>query len=184
VPVTARADGAQHRPELALKVDQWLAELDVEPVERASREGVESWDLVLDGVRRRGVRVTVILDPEVALVCWVHYAPPLNDSFRVSYKKLLRWNDELPFVKFAISTDERPVLTSELATGQLDRDALGLTLARLVAVCDLLVEQSVDWLWPHAKKVPTPEGEPRNARLMARYARELGELGTGTTPVG
>jgi hypothetical protein len=182
--VTARVDEALSGQELALEVDRWLAELGIEPLERASRDGVESWDLVLDGARRRDIRITLILDPRVALVCWVHYAPPLNDSFRASYRKLLRWNDELPLVKFAISPDERPVLTSELGTGHLDRDALGLTLARLVAVCDLLVEASVDWLWPHTKKVPVPDGEPRNAELLARYAGELGELGAGAPSVG
>ena len=55
----------------------------------------------------------------------MHYAPPITDSFRVSYRKLLRWNDELPFVKFAVSVDERPVLTAELPVATLDRDALG-----------------------------------------------------------
>jgi hypothetical protein len=142
---------------------------------------VESWDLVLDGRRRRDIRVTLILDPALALLCWVHYAPPLNDSFRVSYRKLLRWNDELPFVKFAIAPDERPILTSELGIGQLDRDALGLALARLVAVCDLLVEESVAWLWPRAKKAPTPEGAPRNPQLLERFADQLGELVGGSS---
>ena len=94
------------------------------------------------------IRVTLILDPALALLCWVHYAPPINDSFRVSYRKLLRWNDELPFVKFAARDDERPVLTAELPARRLDRDALGIALARLLAVCDLLLDESVRWLWP------------------------------------
>ena len=83
-------------------VDGWLAELGVVPDERAEREGIVSWDLLLDGRIRHDVRVTLILDPALALLCWVHYAPPINDSFRVSYRKLLRWNDEIPFVKFEI----------------------------------------------------------------------------------
>jgi hypothetical protein len=161
-----------------------LGELDLEPVERATREAVESWDLILDGRRRRDIRVTVILDPALALVCWVHYAPPINDSFRVSYRKLLRWNDELPFVKFAIAPDERPILTGELPVDQLGRDSLGLTLARLIAVCDLLVDESIAWLWPRAKTVPEPDGEPRNGGLLDRYAAQLGELGTGTATAG
>ena len=79
------------------------------------RDGICSWDLLVDGRRRHDIRITLILDPALALVCWVHYAPPISDSFRVSYRKLLRWNDELPFVKFAVATDERPILTAELA---------------------------------------------------------------------
>ena len=96
-------------------VDAWLAELGLKPVERAEREGATSWDLILDGRRRRGLRLTLILDPAVALIAWVHFAPPMSDNFRKSYRQLLRWNDELPFAKFALSEDERPVLTAEVS---------------------------------------------------------------------
>ncbi len=136
-----------------------------------------SWDLVLDGRRRFDVRITLILDPLLALVAWVHYAPPLNDSFRKSYRQFLRWNDELPFAKFALSADERPVLTSEVAVERLDRDRLGVTLARLLAVCDLLLDESLHWLWPGGRR---PAGDPdrvsRHAALLERYDDELGEL--------
>ena len=88
-------------------VDRWFREFELSPLERAVRDGITSWDLRLDGRRRPDIRVTLILDPATAMVLWVHFAPPLNDSFRVSYRQLLRWNDELPFVKFALS-DRRP----------------------------------------------------------------------------
>jgi hypothetical protein len=130
---------------------------------------------VLDGRRRRDIRVTVILDPGLALICWVHYAPPINDSFRASYRKLLRWNDELPFVKFAVAPDERPILACEVPIGELSGDMLGLALARVIAVCDLLLDESVSWLWPGARQAPTVTGEPRNAALLGRYGSQLGE---------
>ena len=95
-------------------VEAWLGELGLAPTERADRESITSWDLVLDGRRRARLRITLILDPSLALICWAHYAPPINDSFRVSYRKLLRWNDELPFVKFSIGEDERPLLVAEI----------------------------------------------------------------------
>ena len=158
-------------------VDGWLAELGLEPVERAEREGVVSWDLVLDGRRRFDVRVTLILEPALALVAWVHYAPPLNDSFRKSYRQFLRWNDELPFAKFALSTDERPVLTSEVPIERLDRDRLGVTLARLLAICDLLLDESLQWLWPGGRRPPgDAERRPRHVALLERYHEELAEL--------
>ena len=158
-------------------VDEWLAELGLEPVERAEREGVTSWDLVLDGRRRFDVRVTLILDPALALVAWVHYAPPLSDSFRKSYRQFLRWNDELPFAKFALSEDERPVLTSEVAVDRLDRHRLGLTLARLLAVCDLLFDESLQWLWPGGRRPPPDTTRTsRHLALLDRYAEELREL--------
>ncbi|MEA2621256.1 MAG: hypothetical protein QOH61_166 [Chloroflexota bacterium] len=157
-------------------MDAWLTELGIEPVERGEREGIASWDLLLDGRRRRDVRVTLILDPSLALVGWVHYAPPLADSFRKSYRQFLRWNDELPFVKFALSADERPVLSAELPIAQVDAASTGLMLARLIGVCDLLVDESVRWLWPGAKAAPEPEGLGRNDAFLARYADLLAEL--------
>ena len=84
--------------------------------------------------------MTLILDPAVALVAWVHFAPPLTDSFRKSYRQFLRWNDELPFVKFALSEDERPVLSAELPAAGLDRDVAGLAArGSRSAICDLVL---------------------------------------------
>lgn len=121
---------------------------------------------------------------------WVHYAPPINDSFRVSYRKLLRWNDELPFVKFAVSTDERPMLTAELPVEHLDEDGFGRTLARLITICDLLLDDSLPWLHPGAKRAPVPVRPSRHEALLARYAADLAELSaavaerTGEGPAG
>jgi hypothetical protein len=157
-------------------VEGWLSDLGLAPLERADREGVTSWDLVLDGRRRAALRVTLILDPALALICWAHYAPPINDGFRRSYRKLLRWNDELPFVKFGLSADDRPVLTSELPVDGLDLDGLGVAVGRLLAVCDLTLERSVVWLFPGQKKAPSMGRPSRQAALFERYADELAEL--------
>jgi hypothetical protein len=164
----------------AASVDGWLAELAIEPVERAERDGIASWDLELDGRRRAGVRMTLILDPSTGLLCWVHYAPPLSDSFRVSYRQFLRWNDELPFVKFALGVDEQPVLAVELPSTSLGRDPMGIAIARLLAVCDLLLTESVRWLWPGAKAPPEPAPDRQIAAVLDRYRAELGELGGPT----
>jgi putative sensory transduction regulator len=115
--------------------------------------------------------VTLVLAPGLGLVAWAHYAPPLGDSFRKTYRRLLRWNDELPFVKFALSEDERITLTAEVPAGALDRDAVGRTLARLVAVCDLLHEESVSFLGDWAKaSADSP------TTLLDRYATDIAEL--------
>ena len=157
-------------------VDAWLSELGLEPIERDERDGISSWDLRLDGRRRPDIRFTLILDPSSAMLLWVHFAPPLNDSFRVSYRQFLRWNDELPFVKFALSADDRPMLTSELDVSALHRDALGIAVARLLAICDLTLERSVVWLYPGAKKPPQMGRPSRQAELFERYAEDLAEL--------
>ena len=141
------------------------------PIERAERDGVLSRDLRLDGRRRGAIRVTLILAPDVGLLAWAHYAPILADGFRKTYRRLLRWNDELPFVKFALSEDERIMLTAEVPAAVLDVDAVGRTLARLVAVCDLLHQESVSFLGDWAKLVPSA-----TTALLERYATEVAEL--------
>jgi len=160
-------------------VERWLAELGLTPLAREEREGVTSWDLRLDGRRRRDLRLTLILDPSVALVCWLHYAPPIGDGFRRSYRRLLRWNDEFPFVKFSIAEDERPILAAEVPIEAADMDALGLALARIVAVSDRLLEESADWLWiggripaDYVRAGATSGATP----LLERYADRLAEL--------
>jgi hypothetical protein len=157
-------------------VETWLAELDLDPLEYAERDGVSSWDLRVDGQRRSDIGLTLILDPSRALLLWVHFAPPLNDSFRVSYRQFLRWNDELPFVKFALSDDDRPVLTTELVMDCLSRDVLGVAVCRLLAVCDLTLDRSLVWLYPGARSAPPMPRRSRQAALFERYADELAEL--------
>ena len=144
---------------------------------RADRDGVTSWDLRLDGRRRFDLPVTLILDPSLALICWVHFAPPIGDAFRKSYRKLLRWNDEFPFAKFSLAEDERPVLATRDPGPALDRDELGLAIARSLAIADQLLEESASWLWIGGRIPDTSgrtsrgAGAPRALRASARRAR-------------
>ncbi|MDF2733562.1 MAG: putative bacterial sensory transduction regulator [Chloroflexota bacterium] len=174
-------------------VERWLADLGLEPVERADRDGITSWDLVLDGRRRFDLRVTVILDPSLALICWAHFAPPINDMFRKSYRKLLRWNDEFPFAKFSVGEDERPLLAVELPIGVLaaaagasgaggrsgngdGADALGLALTRIVGIADRLFDDAKSWLWIGGHAPDQGHRTPRNADLLERFADRLPEI--------
>lgn len=165
--------GGSVRPD---DVERWLDDLGVVPSDRADRDGVTSWDLRLDGRRRFDLPITLILDPALALICWVHFAPPIGDAFRKSYRKLLRWNDEYPFAKFSLAEDERPVLASELPIATVDRDELGVALARSLAIADELLEESAGWLWIGGR-IPDQSGRTsRGAALIDRYAEQLGEL--------
>jgi hypothetical protein len=157
-------------------VERWLTELALTPDTRAERDGVVSWDLTLDGRRRFDIPVTLILDPTLGLVVWVHFAPPIGDMFRKSYRRLLRWNDEFPFVKFAIAEDERPILTAELPLAGLDRDALGAAIARTLVICDQLLEESAGWLWIGGHIPDQRERVSRQVGLFDRYADRLAEL--------
>ena len=166
-------------------VERWLSDLGLEPVDRGERDGIASWDLVLDGRRRFDLRVTIILDPALALICWAHFAPPISDMFRKSYRKLLRWNDEFPFAKFSVGEDERPLLAIELpiadAPAPPTEEQLGLALARIVGLADRLLDDSAGWLWIGGK-IPDMSGrERRNAPFLERYADLLVEL-DGTEP--
>src|SRR5262245_61676993 len=157
-------------------VERWLDELGLHPDARTDREGVTSWDLRLDGRRRFDVPITLILDPRLALIVWVHFAPPIGDAFRKSYRRLLRWNDEFPFAKFSLAEDERPILTVELAPDAADRDGLGLAIARSLAIADQLLEESAGWLWIGGRIPDTSGRASRGAPLLDRYHDALGEL--------
>jgi hypothetical protein len=157
-------------------VERWLGELGLTPEARSDREGITSWDLRLDGLRRFDLPVTLILDPQLALICWVHYAPPIGDAFRKSYRRLLRWNDEFPFAKFSLSEDERPVLASELPIRTVDRDELGLALARALAISDRLLEESASWIWIGGAIPDTSRRRSRGETLIRRYADRMPEL--------
>lgn len=157
-------------------VERWIADLGLETVGRAERDGIASWDLELDGRRRFDLRVTVILDPGLALLAWAHYAPPINDMFRKSYRKLLRWNDEFPLVKFSLGEDEAVVLAAELPLPGLDAEGLGIGLARLVGVADRLLDESVDWLWLGGRRPDQTARTTRNAAFLTRFEGRLPEL--------
>jgi hypothetical protein len=124
--------------------------------------------------------MTVILDPARALLLWVHYAPAISDSFRVSYRQLLHWNDELPFVKFGLSDDERVILTSELPTAGLSLDDLGRAICRLLAVCDLTLERARPWLAMDSRSSPDLQAGSRQTGLFERYGADVAELMAGS----
>ena len=157
-------------------VESWLAGLGLEPVERAERDGIASWDLVLDGRRRFDLRVTVILDPSLAVIVWAHYAPPIGDMFRKSYRKLLRWNDEFHFAKFSVSEDERPVLAVEIPIDAASEDALGVALVRILGMADRLLAETAGWLWLGGRIPDQADRASRNEAFVARYEARLPEL--------
>ncbi len=157
-------------------VEGWLVELGLTPTDRADRDGIASWDLVLDGRRRFDLRMTVILDPAFAIICWAQYAPPISDMFRKSYRKLLRWNDEFPFAKFSVAEDERPLLAVELPIADASADSLGLAIARILGIADRLLDELGDWLW-HGGSMPDPgDRTSGNRAFLDRYATRLPEL--------
>jgi hypothetical protein len=154
-------------------VEGWLRGFGLRPGKPQERDGVVSWDLRCSGRKRSAIPITVILAPGLGCVVWIPFAPPLSDEFRKSYRRLLRWNEEYPFVKFGVSEDERPVLSAELPLAQLDEEHLGEALARCVALCDLLYEDSARWL---RSEPPARARSVSAVALLDRFADRLTEL--------
>ena len=155
----------------------WLRELGFEAGEAAEREGIAAWDVVIDGRRRRDLRVTVILDPSLGAIVWAHLAPPIGDAMRRTLRTLLRWNDEFPFAKFSFADDLRPILAVEIPARWLDADELGLALARISAIADRVFDETRPWIWIGGRVPPGYGAGPgRTEALLARYRDRLQEL--------
>ncbi|HXQ96612.1 MAG TPA: YbjN domain-containing protein [Candidatus Acidoferrales bacterium] len=157
-------------------MDAWLADIGVRPAGRVERDGATAWDLLLDGRRCAGLRVTLIFQPGLGLIAWLPYAPPLRDNHRRAYQQLLQWNDELPFVKFGLDADLRPVLSVEIALDSAGAGALGLALARVLAVCDHLANAAPPWLRPAVASPADGALSSPGIALLERHAAELTEL--------
>lgn len=164
----------------AARVEGWLGEFGIAPGPRSERDGISAWDISLDGRRRHELRTTLILDPGLGLIVWAHLAPPIGDGLRKAYRSLLQWNDEFPLAKFSLADDGRPILAVELPVRWLDRDELGLALARVTGIADRLFEETRPWVWIGGR---VPDGyaarECRSAALIERFAPRLPELFEG-----
>ena len=151
-------------------VDGWLAELALRPAERAERDGLTSWDLApRRAATRREIRVTLILDPRAR--------PGVLGPLRAAHRWVVPYQlsacccagtTSCRSSSSRISEDERPVLTAELPVATLDRDALGVALARLVSVCDLLLDESAPLARaPGPRKAAGPEASDRARRCWS-----------------
>ena len=71
-----------------------------------------------------------------------------------------------------------PILTAELPVAGLERDGLGLAIARVLLIGDQLLEDAAGWLWIGGRIPDRGDRTSRQAALFARYADRLGELAT------
>jgi len=77
------------------------------------------------------------------------------------------------------------VLTVEIPGDVATPDVLGLAIARILATCDHLADESARLVWPDGH-VPAPDpGRPsRGEVLLHRYAMELAELLSAPATLG
>jgi hypothetical protein len=158
-------------------LDEWLEALGVEVVAAngGPSDAAMTRDVVVDGRRRYDLRVTVAWVAGVGVSLWAYYGLEAMEIPKRVYARMLRANFDYPFVKFAMTDDDRPMLMTEWPTATLDRDELGRGLVRLTVVADRLLEETATAVADRGI-IPDWGGRtPRNPALSARYRSEVEE---------
>ncbi len=155
-------------------LDTWLTDLGLEVVGGADLEdGAVSRDIVVDGERRQDLRMTVAWVAGVGLSLWAYYGLEAMEIPKRVFHRMLRANLDYPFVKFAMTDDERPMLVTELPVVAVDRDAVARGIVRLTVVADRLLEETASAVADRGI-LPTLDDRPnRNPGLLAAYRTEV-----------
>jgi hypothetical protein len=160
-------------------IDAWLAGLGVEVVGSSGPAGSDAFsrDVVLDGVRRFDLRVTVAWVAGIGLSLWAYYGLEDMEISRRVLHRMLRANFDYPFVKFGMTEDDRPMLVTELPASALTRDELARCLVRLTVVADRLLDETASAVADRAVLPDWSERQPRNPALLAAHRAEIeGEM--------
>jgi hypothetical protein len=132
-----------------------------------------SRDVVLDGERRFDLRATVAWVTGLGLSVWAYYGPEAMEIPKRTFLRMLRASFDYPFVKFAMTDDDRPMLMTEIPAAAASRDELGRALARVVVVADRLLEETANAVADHGR-LPDWEGRSgRNPRLLEDYRADV-----------
>ena len=132
-----------------------------------------SRDVLLDGTRRFDLRATVAWVEGVGLSAWAYYGDEEMEIPKRVYARMLRANYEYPFVKFALTDDDRPMLMAELPPAGLDRAALGRTLVRLTVVADRLLDETASAIADRGHLPDWTGRTSRNEALLAAHRAEV-----------
>ena len=156
-------------------LDAWLAELGLEVIGGggAASDPAFSRDVLMDGVRRFDLRATVAWVDGVGLSAWAYYGDEGLEVPKRVYARMLRANFEYPFVKFALTDDDRPMLMIELPANGLDRDGLARALVRLTVVADRLLDETAMAVADRGNLPDWTERTSRNAALLSAYRAEV-----------
>jgi hypothetical protein len=136
-------------------------------------DGAFSRDVVLDGERRFDLRVTVAWVTGLGLSVWAYYGPEAMEIPKRTFVRMLRASFDYPFVKFAMTDDDRPMLMTEIPPAAASRDELGRGLARVVVVSDRLLEETANAVADHGR-LPDWDGRVgRNPALLEAYRADV-----------
>jgi len=160
-------------------IDAWLRELEVEVVGASGVPDSEaiSRDVMLDGERRFDLRVTIAWVAGIGISLWAYYGLEAMEIPRRVLHRMLRANFDYPFVKFAMTDDDRPMLVTELPASAMSREELARGLVRLTIVADRLLEETASAVADRALLPDWSGRMPRNPRLLAAHRMEFeGEM--------
>ncbi|MGZ6213347.1 MAG: YbjN domain-containing protein [Candidatus Limnocylindria bacterium] len=132
-----------------------------------------SRDLLLDGARRFDLRTTVAWVDGVGLSAWAYYGDEEMEVPKRVYARMLRANYEYPFVKFALTDDDRPMLMTELPPDGLDRATLARVLVRLTIVADRLLDETAAAVADRGAIPDWSSRTPRNQALLEAHRDEV-----------
>lgn len=156
-------------------IDSWLRELRLEVVGATTDPTGRalSRDVVVDGHRRFDLRVTVAWVAGVGASLWAYYGLEDMEIPKRTYARMLHANFDYPYVKFALTDDDRPMLMTELPSSALDRDELGRGLVRLTVVADRLLEETANAVADRGVLPDWTDRSSRNPELTAAYRAEV-----------
>ncbi|MGH2429862.1 MAG: hypothetical protein ACRDGV_13460 [Candidatus Limnocylindria bacterium] len=156
-------------------IDAWLEEMGVEVVgaSRGPGDVAFSRDVVVDGERRLDLRVTVAWVAGVGCSLWAYYGLEAMEIPKRVYHRMLTANFEYPFVKFAMTDDDRPMLMTEIPPSAVTRDDVGRGLVRLAIVADRLLEETAAAVADRGVLPDWSGRQCRNADLLAAHRAEV-----------
>ena len=162
----------------AASIDAWLGGLGLEVVAAAGAAGDAAFsrDVIVDGDRRYDLRITVAWVNGVGCSLWAYYGLEAMEIPKRTYARMLRANFDYPFVKFAMTDDDRPMLMTELPAAGLDRDELGRGVVRLAVVADRLLEETAAAIADRGFLPDWSGRQPRNRELMDAYRDEVASV--------
>jgi hypothetical protein len=156
-------------------IDRWLGELGLEVVGSTADPTARAFsrDVIVDGLRRFDLRVTVAWVAGVGCSLWAYYGLEAMEIPKRTFSRMLRANFDYPFVKFAMTDDDRPMLMTELPSSSLTRDELGRGLVRLTVVADRLLEETAPAVADRGVLPDWTERVSRNPGLTSAYRADV-----------
>ena len=156
-------------------IDGWLDAMGIEVVAAAGSAGDPGFsrDIIVDGERRLDLRVTVAWVRGVGCSLWAYYGPEAMEIPKRTYARMLHANFDYPFVKFAMTDDDRPMLMTEIPPSALDRDELGRGIVRLAVVADRLLEETANAVADRGLLPDWSDRQPRNRALLDAYRADV-----------